>query len=154
MIAAFEAGASEVAIADIQDIRLERAKELGATEIINSKNGKLKYQYYDAVFECTGARECAVSAIKSARSGGNVVVIGMGSDDMTQIPLLDAVCREISIHGSFRYRNTYPVALNIIAKHKELFSKLITHHYNIDEAEEAFITALHDPSACKVMVNI
>jgi len=154
MIAAFEAGASEVAVTDIQDIRLKRAKELGATEIINSKNGMQKSQYYDAVFECTGAQECAASAIKAARSGGNVVMIGMGPDDMTKIPLLDAICREISIHGSFRYRNTYPAALNIIAKRKELFSKLITHNFTIDEAEKAFITALKDPSSCKVMVNI
>lgn len=154
MIAAFEAGASEVAIADIQDIRLKRAKDLGATEVINSKDSKLKSQYYDAVFECTGAPECAVNAIKATRSGGNIVLIGMGANDMTQVPLLEVVCREISIHGSFRYRNTYPVALNIIAKHKELFSKLITHNYTIDEAEKAFQTALQDPSACKVMVNI
>src|SRR5690606_2744257 len=114
MLAAFEAGASEVAITDIQDLRLERAKALGADEIINSKNAGPKHQYYDAVFECTGVQECAASAIKAARSGGNVVMIGMGPDDMTRIPLLDAVCREVSVHGSFRYRNTYPVALDII----------------------------------------
>ncbi len=154
MLAAFEAGASEVAITDIQDLRLERAKALGADEIINSKNAGPKHQYYDAVFECTGVQECAASAIKAARSGGNVVMIGMGPDDMTRIPLLDAVCREVSVHGSFRYRNTYPVALDIIAKHKDLFSKLITHNFTADEAEKAFMTALQDPSACKVMVNL
>jgi len=154
MLAAFEAGASEVVITDIQDIRLNRARELGATEVINTRSGKPKYQYFDAVFECTGAQECAVTAIKAARSGGNIVMIGMGADDMTEVPLLEAVCREISIHGSFRYRNTYPVALNIIGKHKDLFSKLITHRFTIDEAEKAFMTALQDPSACKVMVNI
>lgn len=154
MIAAFESGASEVAMVDIQDVRLERAKQLGATEVINSKNGKPKSQYYDAVFECTGAQECAVTAIKSARSGGNVVMIGMGPDDMVQVPLLDAICREVTIHGSFRYRNTYPVALNIIAKRRDLFEKLITHNFTIDKADEAFMTALKDPAACKVMVNI
>ncbi|NLX77502.1 MAG: NAD(P)-dependent alcohol dehydrogenase [Clostridiaceae bacterium] len=154
MIAAFESGASEVAVVDIQDARLERAKALGATEVINSKNGELKHQYYDAVFECTGAQACAISAIKAARSGGEVVMIGMGPDDMMQVPLLDAICREVTIHGSFRYRNSYPVALSIIAKRKDLFEKLITHDFTIDEAEKAFETALSDPTACKVMVNI
>jgi L-iditol 2-dehydrogenase len=154
MLAALEAGAAEVAVVDIQDSRLARAKEMGASEVINSKNGEPNFHYYDAVFECTGAQACAISAVKAARSGGNIVMIGMGPNDMVQVPLLDAICREISIHGSFRYRNTYPVALHIIAKHKELFSKLITHHFTIDEAEKAFEVALQDPSACKVMVNI
>ncbi|HHU91137.1 MAG TPA: NAD(P)-dependent alcohol dehydrogenase [Clostridiaceae bacterium] len=154
MLAAFESGASEVVVADIQEARLDRAKKLGASEVINSKNSKPNSQYYDVVFECTGAETCAISAIKATRSGGNIVLIGMGPDEMDQIPLLDAICREIKIHGSFRYRNTYPVALNIIAKNQELFSQLITHHFTIDEVEEAFEVALKDPSACKVMVNL
>lgn len=154
MIAAFEAGASEVAVVDIQDSRLDRAKKLGASEVINSKNGEPRQNFYDVTFECSGAPACSKSAIKATRSGGNVVMIGMGPDDLVEIPLLDAICREISIHGSFRYKNTYPVALGVIAKHLELFSQLITHRFKIDEAAKAFQIALGDPGACKVMVNI
>lgn len=154
MIAAYEAGASEVAVVDIQDDRLHRAKQLGASEIINNKTGEPRQQYYDVTFECTGAPVCAEAAIKATRSGGNVVMIGMGPDDRVHLPLLDAICREIHIHGSFRYRNTYPAALGMIASRRELFSQLITHRFNIDEAEQAFHTAWRDPSACKVMVSL
>lgn len=154
MIAAFEAGASEVTVVDIQDSRLERAKQLGASEVINSKSLEPRQGYYDAAFECTGAPACSKGAIKATRSGGHVVMIGMGQDDLVQAPLLDAVCREISIHGSFRYRNTYPTALRIIARRANVFSQLITHRFPLDEAEQAFQTAWREPTACKVMVTI
>lgn len=154
MIAAFEAGASEVAVVDIQERRLERARNLGASEVIDSKTNDPRLGYYDVTFECTGAPSCAIGAVKATRSGGHVVMIGMGQDQLVQAPLLEAVCREISIHGSFRYRNTYPVALDIIAKRNRLFSQLITHRYSLDEAELAFQTAFRDATACKVMVHL
>ena len=153
MIAAYEAGASEVTLVDIQENRLERAKQLGATAVINGTTGKPRHQYYDVVFECSGAPACAEAAVRAARSGGHVVMIGMGPDDRVQIPLLDAICREVHIHGSFRYRNTYPVALQMIASRQELFSRLITHRFKLEEVEQAFHTAWRDPSACKVMVT-
>lgn len=154
MIAAFEAGASEVTVVDIQDSRLERAKRLGASAVINSKGMEPLQGYYDVTFECTGAPACSKDAIKATRSGGHVVMIGMGQDDLVQVPLLDAICREISIHGSFRYSNTYPTALRIIARREDVFSQLITHRFQLDEAEQAFQTALREPTACKVMVNL
>lgn len=153
MIAALEAGASEVTIVDMQDHRLERARNLGASEVINSKVSEPRQGDYDVTFECTGAPACAIGAVKATRSGGHVVMIGMGQDDLVQVPLLDAVCREISIHGAFRYRNTYPTALRIIAERIDLFSRLITHRFYIDEAEQAFQTALRESSACKVIVH-
>ena len=72
MLAAFESGASEVVVATFRKLALT-VQKLGASEVINSKNSKPNSQYYDVVFECTGAETCAISAIKATRSGGNIV---------------------------------------------------------------------------------
>lgn len=45
------------------------------------------------------------TAIKAARSGGRVVLVGMGQEQMS-VPLVEASVREVDILGSFRYCNT------------------------------------------------
>lgn len=48
---------------------------------------------------------CSYSSFQATRSGGVVVVVGLGSP-MVTIPLINAATREVDIRGVFRYRNT------------------------------------------------
>lgn len=42
--------------------------------------------------------------IKATKSGGVAVLVGMGAPEI-QIPLIDALIREVDIRGNFRYAN-------------------------------------------------
>ena len=42
--------------------------------------------------------------LKATKSGGVVVLVGMGAPEV-QIPLIDALAREVDIRGVFRYAN-------------------------------------------------
>jgi L-iditol 2-dehydrogenase len=109
--AAKAAGCASVTVADIRDDRLARAKAQGADESINSKPavyGRLLRRRYEA----TGADECLARAAKCMKSGGKLLLVGMGPERQT-LPLVDFVCREISLLPSFRYANAYPAALSI-----------------------------------------
>lgn len=44
-------------------------------------------------------------SFQATRSGGVVVVVGLGSE-MVTLPLINAATREVDIRGVFRYRNT------------------------------------------------
>lgn len=44
-------------------------------------------------------------SFQATRSGGVVVVVGLGSE-MVALPLINAATRELDIRGVFRYRNT------------------------------------------------
>lgn len=65
----------------------------------------------------------------------------MGSAIQT-LPIAAAATREVDILGVFRYANTYPTAINLIASGKlPGIEKLVTHRRTLERAEEAFVLA-------------
>lgn len=66
------------------------------------------------------------------------MLIGMGSRNV-MLPLSSAALREVDIHGSFRYANTYPEALALLSSGKlENVEKLITHRFPLKDTKSAF----------------
>ena len=57
--------------------------------------------------ECipAAAVPAAQAAIKACASGGCIVLVGMGQEEM-KLPVVEASIREVDIMGSFRYCNT------------------------------------------------
>lgn len=74
----------------------------------------LSSEGFDVVFECTGVPTCVQTGIFATKAGGKVVLIGMGNPIQT-LPVGSASLREVDIVGVFRYANTYPVALGLLA---------------------------------------
>jgi L-iditol 2-dehydrogenase len=100
---------------DINAERLKFAQELGANKIVLIKAGLSVEQFVDKVkeeigqrpdisIECSGIESSIKLAILSTKSGGKVVLVGLGSSEVT-IPLMDATKREVDIRGIFRYKN-------------------------------------------------
>ncbi|KAJ1031651.1 hypothetical protein NDA13_002042 [Ustilago tritici] len=69
---------------------------------------------FDVVFECTGVPSCVQTGIFATKPGGKMVLIGMGNPIQT-LPIGSASLREVDIVGVFRYANTYPIALGLLA---------------------------------------
>ena len=66
------------------------------------------------------------------------MLIGMGTRS-TSLPLSAAALREVDIQGSFRYANTYPEALAVLAAGKlQNLDKLITHRFTLSNTAHAF----------------
>ena len=72
-------------------------------------------------------------------------MIGMGNPVQT-LPLSAAALREVDLVGVFRYANTYPYGISILAGEKQDFgrslpdlTKLITHRFHgLESITEAF----------------
>ncbi|CAH3121192.1 unnamed protein product [Pocillopora meandrina] len=156
-------GASKVAITDIDEGRLNKAKELGADYIFKidpskdsrdiAKEIENSLGAADQTIECTGAESSFHTAIYATKSGGTLVVVGMGKP-VVQFPIVDALVREVDIRGIFRYTNCYPAALALVASGKVDAKPLITHHFKLEQSLDAFETSRTGAGgAIKVMIH-
>ncbi|GLB42383.1 putative groES-like protein [Lyophyllum shimeji] len=120
--------------AKTSDEQLKRAKE-------NAQAALAEFDApagFDVVFECTGAEPVIQMSVHTAISGGKVMLIGMGTRNVV-LPLSSAALREVDIHGSFRYANTYPAALALLSSGKlKNVEKLITHRFPLRDTQRAF----------------
>jgi L-iditol 2-dehydrogenase len=160
MLAAKAAGATTVVIVDINEQRLKVAQQLGADATIVATadvSAEIKAKGLgpiDVTIECSGAEPAIRTAIRSTKSGGVVVLVGLGPAEI-KLPIVDAAVREVDIRGIFRYANCYPKALALIASGKVDVKPLITHRYELKDVVEAFKTARDGTGgAIKVAVNL
>jgi len=66
------------------------------------------------------------------------MLVGMGSRNVI-LPIAAAALREVDIFGSFRYANTYPAALSLLASGKlKNIERIITHRFPLEQAAHAF----------------
>eukprot|EP01117_Protostelium_nocturnum_P007526 TRINITY_DN2697_c0_g1_i1.p1 TRINITY_DN2697_c0_g1~~TRINITY_DN2697_c0_g1_i1.p1 ORF type:complete len:349 (-),score=63.15 TRINITY_DN2697_c0_g1_i1:124-1170(-) len=160
MLAAKAAGATKVTLVDLKEERLSVGREMGAdgtilaTENVLAEIERRGLGPIDVTIECSGAQPAVKTALHCTRSGGVVVLVGVGQREIT-LPLVDALVREVDIRGVFRYANCYPKALALITSGKIDVKPLITHRFQIEDVVKAFETSrdMRD-GAIKVMVNV
>lgn len=144
-------GASQILICDLSLNRLKTAKQMGANFTIavekNTSAKDLSQKVKEALggampdisIECTGAEICIQAGIHATKSGGVLVLVGLGKP-FANIPILEVGIREIDIRGVFRYCNTWPVAIDMLASKKIDVKSLVTHRFPLEEAIKAFET--------------
>lgn len=146
-------GAIEVWVSDVDTHRLELAQRLGATPVDVSEReiGEFGIEP-DVLLECSGNARATTAAIRTVAKAGHVVLVGMGSDELT-VPLPYIQNHELVLTGAFRYANTWPTAVALVASGRVDVDSLVTGHYALGDAEQALTAARRDPSTVKVMVH-
>jgi L-iditol 2-dehydrogenase len=157
------AGAGAITVIDLEPGRLATAKRLGATTTIDAKDvnavdavmASTGGRGVDIVFEAAGNARTAGDAVRIAKRGGKVVMIGLPPEDNFPYPLVYAMAREIDIFTVFRYANVYPAAIALVAEGRVDTKSLITHRFPLEAAEDALL--LSDSRAdgvIKAMVEV
>lgn len=158
-------GASKIVITDLVQERLDVAKKLGANDTLliprqnynEAETVKKIHELFggepDKTIDASGAQSSIRLAILATRSGGVAVLVGMGAPEV-QVPLINALCREVDIRGVFRYVNDYADALNLLVTKKIDVKPLITHNYKMEDTVAAFDTAKSGQTdVIKVMIH-
>jgi len=117
------AGASRIIAVDLEDNRLALARELGATDTINSGAGDPVAEIMrltggrgaDLAFEVVGISPTLNLALAALRRGGSAVLVGNLSAK-TDFPMQAVVTRELSVLGTCSSAGEYPVCLDLIAR--------------------------------------
>ncbi|GAK50332.1 alcohol dehydrogenase GroES domain protein [Candidatus Moduliflexus flocculans] len=163
LLAAKAAGAGEIIVADLEDVRLNMAQKLGATKIINaSKENTLEVVKdltqglgMEVVFETAGSVPTTQQTIALAARGGRIVWVGLAGQDTFPMPVLAAIDKEVDIMGIFRYANVYPYAIQLVSTGRINIDPLVTHRYGLNQVTEALNVAYERrDGAVKVIVDI
>jgi L-iditol 2-dehydrogenase len=117
------AGCSQIIAIDLEDRKLELARRLGATTVLNpgredipeSVRGLTDGRGADVAFEAVGIAATVKTALENVRKGGTVTLIGNISRSV-ELPLQWVVTRQIRLQGSCGIRGEYPAALGMIEK--------------------------------------
>ncbi|TXN32346.1 NAD(P)-dependent alcohol dehydrogenase [Lacisediminihabitans profunda] len=141
-------GARSVTVTDVSEFRLGVASDLGLGAL--SASAELDGEF-DVLLECSGAPAALRGGMNALAPAGRVVLVGMGADTVSiDVPLVQG--RELTISGIFRYANTYPLALSLIASGAVDTDRVVTHRFALDQTELALTLARRDPRSLKAVV--
>ena len=116
------AGFGRIIAVDVAADKLALAARLGATDIINSKAAPLdeilrltRGTGADRVFEAVGIAATVDLAIRCARKGGAVTLVGNVAPKI-EFPLQTVVTRELELQGSCASAGEYAACLEMMAR--------------------------------------
>lgn len=142
-------GAGPVYVTDVNEHRLGVAEKLGLRALAA---GTAPPADVDVLLECSGSPVALGAGFASVARAGRVVLVGMGGDEVT-FDLARIQNRELWITGIFRYANTYPTALQLIADGRVDVDAVISHRFGLRDAEQAMTLAKADPTSLKAVVE-
>ncbi len=145
-------GVTEVYVTDIMDKRLEKALELGATGVINSKERNPVEEIYkltegrgvDIVVEASGVEICANQGIEMLVQAGTLVQVAYSGSGYMSLNMSMICDKEITIKSVFRYRHIYPIAIKSVASGLINLKDIVTDVFEFENIEEAMNKSIAD----------
>jgi len=138
-------GPSKVIAIDLDNARLARAADFGATDTVNSGDPGWKDQVLaltdglgvDVAMEAVGIPETFTMATAIVRPGGNVAVMGVYGTSV-DLALNELWIKNIDISMGLVNTNTLGMLLKLVAEHKLPAEKFVTHEFSFDQMLEAY----------------
>ena len=160
LLCANAAGAAKTIVVDVSKERLAKAKELGATVVINPAEENAEEKIFslapdgvDVAFEAAGAQPTFTTALSVLKKKGTLLVVAGFSKDVTMNtnPLL---FNETNIRFTLAYANEFPTVIDLISQGKLDVTKVITKKIKLDNLVKDGIELLSvDKSQSKILVS-
>ena len=137
-------GVSEIYVADVLDKRLDKALELGATRVFNSKRENIEDFVktlpgggVDQVYECAGNRVTTLQTCRLIRKAGKVTLVGVSPEPILELDTATLNDREGTIYSVYRYRNLWPKAIKAVSTGAIPVAKIVSHEFPFEQCAEA-----------------
>ncbi|GAB4185244.1 MAG: L-threonine 3-dehydrogenase [Wenzhouxiangellaceae bacterium] len=138
-------GARHVVVTDVNDYRLELARQMGATRLVNVRNEpvsevlrELHIDGFDIGLEMSGNPQAFASLIDSMYHGGKVALLGLLPRN-TSVDWDKVIFKGLELHGIYgrrMYETWYKMTQMVLTGFP--LHKAMTHHIPIDQYEEGF----------------
>ncbi|PZS16527.1 MAG: S-(hydroxymethyl)mycothiol dehydrogenase [Pseudonocardiales bacterium] len=145
------AGASRIIAVDIDDRKLAAARELGATDTVNSRSRDAVEAIReltggngaDVVIDAVGRPETYRQAFHGRDLAGTVVLVGVPTPEMRlEMPLLDFFARggalKSSWYGDCLPSRDFPMLVDLHLQGRLPLEKFVTDTIALDQVEDAF----------------
>jgi S-(hydroxymethyl)mycothiol dehydrogenase len=145
------AGAAKIIAVDIDDLKLETARTMGATDTVNARDTdpveairELTSGFgADIVIEAVGRPETYRQAFYARDLAGTVVLVGVPTPDMQlDLPLLDVFGRggtlKSSWYGDCLPSRDFPMLIDLYLQGRLDLDSFVTETITLDEVEDAF----------------
>lgn len=154
------AGARHVVVTDFNQYRLDMAKKLGATTVINLNEEKLEdvmqrigmQEGFDVGLEMSGSPAALNSMIHNMKHGGNIALLGLQETD-TVVDLETVIFNGLNIRGIYGRKvwdTWYKMTTMLQAGLK--IDDIITHHFDARDYEKGFAAMISGQSG-KVILD-
>ena len=157
------AGVSKIIAIGRNAGKLEIARKVGATHLINSKECKdVQKAVFDLtdglgapyVFECVGSNQTFWQVNDYAREGGTVIYVGLVTEDGTPMPMASMVMKGLTYKTVMRYTNLFDRAIMILENKQADILQFMTNQYPFLEGDIAFQRAVTDKkTSIKSVIN-
>jgi L-iditol 2-dehydrogenase len=150
------AGASEILAVDPLAHRRELASRLGASAVAPDVEGILDRTSglgTSLVVEATNSPHGFRDAVRAARIGGRLVLVGIPDSDTYTLPAAEARRRGLTVKFSRRMGEVYARAIELVAQARVDVRSVITDEIGLDEAPDAFRDlAENEPGRVKTII--
>ena len=156
-------GVSHVYVVDIMEKRLDKALELGADGVINSRDQDAVQAVLaltdglgcDLVIETAGTEITTRQAIQMTRKGATIVLVGYSKSGEMTLPMSLALDKELTFKTVFRYRHIYPMAIDAVASGRVNLKGIVTDIFDFDDIQNAMDKSIADKAnIVKAVVKI
>jgi L-iditol 2-dehydrogenase len=146
MLAARASGAARVYMTDLVPVRVAKAKQMGANEVMNASDGNVAEwindlthgRGVDVAFEATGEQQGVTDAFVTTRRGGKALLIGIPTTDELAMPMHECRRKELLVQHVRRSNGEVHAAMNMVASGLIDVKPLATHRFSLDQVAEAF----------------
>ncbi|MER2171040.1 MAG: 2,3-butanediol dehydrogenase [Psychrobacillus psychrodurans] len=160
LLSAKAAGATKIIVIDLSEERLEKAKDLGATTIINGMRDDIVETIHEltdggvsVAFECAGAQPTMTSAVASVKQGGQVMAIAVFAKPIS-IDMGQLMFKAADITSTLAYRHVFPEVIDMISTGRLDVKPVITKKIDLkDIVEEGFNQLINDKKQAKILVK-
>ncbi len=154
-------GATVIAM-DIDDAKLEIAKNFGAAYVINSKKENAlsrikeltRNEGVNVVIEAVGNPATFVLALEAVSFAGRVISIGYSKEEVHFNSQL-IVRKELNIYGSRNALRVFPSVIQMFERKEKPYLNLITRTFSFDQVPEAFKYWDENPGmVTKILIDV
>ena len=160
------AGATTIIAVDVDDRKLQTAKEFGATHTVNSREVDAVEKIReltggngaDVVVEAVGRPETYEQAFYARDLAGTVVLVGVPTPDLkVELPMIEIFGRggalKSSWYGDCLPSRDFPMLIDLYQQGKFDLDAFITERIGLDDIEAAF-EKMHDGTVLRSVVEV